>query len=62
LEAEEGQALMIKKTLLVPNLETGEDWLRTNIVFTNCSIGGRMCILIIDGGEVVVKMWYLKRW
>lgn len=42
---------MMKKTLVVPKHETEEDWLRTNIFYTTCSIGGRVCNMIIDGGS-----------
>ena len=42
---------MIRKTFLAPKLNYEEDWLRTNIFYTTCSIGGRVCSMIIDGGS-----------
>ena len=50
-DEEEGMALMLKKTLLVPKQESEEDWLRTNIFYTTCSVDGRVCNMIIDGGS-----------
>ena len=44
----------MRKTLLAPKFNSEEDWLRTNISYTTCSIGGRVCKLcsmIIDGGS-----------
>ena len=42
---------MLKKTLLAPKSEAEDDWLRTNIFYTTCNIGGRVCNMIIDGGS-----------
>jgi predicted RNA-binding Zn-ribbon protein involved in translation (DUF1610 family) len=50
-EEEEGMALMIKKTLLTPKQEKEEDWVRSSLFHTTCSIGGRVCSLVIDGGS-----------
>ncbi|XP_028056442.1 uncharacterized protein LOC114260499 [Camellia sinensis] len=50
-DEEEGLALMLKKTLLTPKLESQEDWLRTNILYSTCNIGGRFCNMIIDSGS-----------
>ena len=50
-EEEEGLTLMMRKTLLAPKFNSEEDWLRTNIFYTTCSIGGRVCSMIIDGGS-----------
>ncbi|KAG5534031.1 hypothetical protein RHGRI_022247 [Rhododendron griersonianum] len=50
-EEEEGYALMIKKTLLTPKDASNEDWLRTNIFYTTCNVGGRVCNMIIDSGS-----------
>ncbi|KAG5567817.1 hypothetical protein RHGRI_003110 [Rhododendron griersonianum] len=48
---EEGYALMIKKTLLTSKDASNEDWLRTNIFYTTCNVGGRVCKMIIDSGS-----------
>ncbi|XP_077246136.1 uncharacterized protein LOC143886018 [Tasmannia lanceolata] len=46
-----GEALMIRKTLLGPKQDVDEDWLRSNLFYTTCTIGGKVCKLIIDGGS-----------
>lgn len=46
-----GEALVIHKSLLMPKQEIKEDWLRRNIFHTTCTIGGKVCKLIIDGGS-----------
>lgn len=43
--------LIIKKTLLTPKDTREEDWLRTNIFYTTCNIGGRVCNMIIASGS-----------
>jgi hypothetical protein len=50
-EEELGLALIIKKTLLTPKDDSNEDWLRTNIFYSTCNIGGRVCNMIIDSGS-----------
>ena len=50
-EEEEGLTLVMRMTLLAPKFNSDEDWLRTNIFYTTCSIGGRVCSMIIDGGS-----------
>jgi len=35
----------------VPKYEIKEGWLRNNIFYATCSIGGRVCNMIIDGGS-----------
>ena len=50
-DEEEGLTLVMRKTLLPPKFKSKEDWLRTNIFYTACSIGGRVCWMIIDGGS-----------
>lgn len=47
-EVEEGLAVVMKKTLLLPKHDTKEDWLRTKVSYTTCSINGRV---IIDGAS-----------
>ena len=60
LEEEEASTLVMRKALLASKFNSEEDWLRTNIFYTTCSIGGRVYSMIIDGE--VVKMWSLRRW
>ena len=52
----------------MPKEEIEEDWLRRNIFHTTCTIGGKVCKLIIDGGSCenvvstdVVKKLQLKQ-
>ena len=50
-EEEEGLTLVMRKTLLAPKFNSEEDCFRTNIFYTTCSIGGRVCNMIIYGGS-----------
>jgi hypothetical protein len=50
-EEEEGVVLVMKKTLLTPRKEEEDDWLRDNIFHSTCSILGKVCQLVIDGGS-----------
>ncbi|XP_038678354.1 uncharacterized protein LOC119979794 [Tripterygium wilfordii] len=43
--------LVIRKSLLIPKESNGEDWLRTNIFQTTCTVGEKVCKLIIDCGS-----------
>ena len=43
--------LVIKKTLLTPRKEDENEWLRGNIFHSTCSILGKVCKLVIDGGS-----------
>lgn len=51
LEEEVGLSPMIKKTLPTPKQDSDEDWLRANICYTTCNIGGHVCNMIIDSGS-----------
>ncbi|KAF8407410.1 hypothetical protein HHK36_006541 [Tetracentron sinense] len=51
-----GEALLLRKSLLAPKQDAQEDWLRTNIFHTTCTIGGKVCKLIIDSGDDT-KQW-----
>uniref|UniRef100_A0A2N9IR32 CCHC-type domain-containing protein n=1 Tax=Fagus sylvatica TaxID=28930 RepID=A0A2N9IR32_FAGSY len=50
-EEEEGVVLVMKKTLLTPRKEEEDEWLRDNIFHSTCSILGKVCQLVIDGGS-----------
>lgn len=59
--------LIVRKSLLAPKDDSNEDWLRTNIFHTTCTIVERVCKVIIDSGscenvvsEEVVKKLQLK--
>ena len=42
---------MIHKTLFSPKTTTEDDWLRTSIFRTTCTIKDHKCHLIVDGGS-----------
>ena len=48
----DGQAtLVIRKSLLAPKGDSGDEWLRTNIFQTTCTITDKVCKMIIDSGS-----------
>ena len=61
------ETLVVRKSLLAPKDYSGEDWLRTNIFHTTCTIAEQVCKMIIDSGscenvvsEEAVKKLQLK--
>lgn len=46
-----GQSLVTRKAFIAPKYEDSVEWLRNNIFQTTCTIGGRVCKLIIDSGS-----------
>nr|GEU93777.1 hypothetical protein [Tanacetum cinerariifolium] len=46
-----GQMLVIRKSLLLPKEEEKDEWLRSNIFRTTCTIKDKVCKLIIDSGS-----------
>lgn len=47
--ADFNDSLMIRQTLVVEQ-DTEEDWFRSSIFRTKCTINGNVCSMIIDGG------------
>eukprot|EP00253_Pinus_taeda_P024012 PITA_24012 len=45
------ETLVIRKSLLTPKDDSGDDWLRTNIFHTNCTVADKVCKMIIDSGS-----------
>ncbi|GJR04824.1 putative CCCH-type zinc finger family protein [Tanacetum coccineum] len=45
-----GQMLVIRKSILLPKEEEKDEWLRSNIFHTTCTIKDKVCKLIIDSG------------
>lgn len=45
------ETLVIRKNLLTPKGASDDDWLRTNIFQTTCTIADKVCKLIIDSGS-----------
>jgi hypothetical protein len=45
------ETLVIRKSLLTPKGDSGDDWLRTNIFHTTCTVANKVCKMIIDSGS-----------
>ncbi|XP_022875589.1 uncharacterized protein LOC111394033 [Olea europaea var. sylvestris] len=45
------ETLVVRKSLLTPKGDSGDDWLRTNIFHTTCTVADKVCKLIIDSGS-----------
>jgi len=45
------ETLVIRKSLLTPKGDSGDDWLRTNIFHTTCTVADKVCKMIIDSGS-----------
>ncbi|KAE8700504.1 putative CCCH-type zinc finger family protein [Hibiscus syriacus] len=61
------KTLVVRKSLLTPKGDSGDDWLRTNIFHTTCTVADKVCKMIIDSGscenvvsEEVVQKLQLK--
>ncbi|KAE8668905.1 hypothetical protein F3Y22_tig00112281pilonHSYRG00079 [Hibiscus syriacus] len=60
------ETLVVRKSLLTPKGDSGDDWLRTNIFHTTCTVADKVCKMIIDSGscenvvseEVVQKLQF----
>ncbi|XP_026435984.1 uncharacterized protein LOC113333793 [Papaver somniferum] len=64
LTGDQGPCLVVLRNYFTPKLDEGDRWLRHNIFQTTCTIGGKVCKLVIDSGscenivseEVVCKL------
>ncbi|KAE8663112.1 putative Quercetin 3-O-methyltransferase 1 [Hibiscus syriacus] len=61
------ETLVVRKSLLTPKGDSRDDWLRTNIFHTTCTVADKVCKMIIDSGscenvvsEEVVQKLQLK--
>ncbi|KAE8694063.1 putative Quercetin 3-O-methyltransferase 1 [Hibiscus syriacus] len=45
------ETLVVRKSLLTPKGVSGDDWLRTNIFHTTCTVADKVCKMIIDNGS-----------
>ncbi|XP_022843219.1 uncharacterized protein LOC111366753 [Olea europaea var. sylvestris] len=45
------ETLVVRKSLLTPKGDAGDDWLRTNVFHTICTVADKVCKLIIDSGS-----------
>ncbi|KAK0606365.1 hypothetical protein LWI29_036921 [Acer saccharum] len=50
LEGDCGPLLVVRRSCLAPR-SVGDDWLRTNVFQSTCTIGGKICRFIIDSGS-----------
>ena len=50
LHADQGELLVTRRVCLAPKQELGDKWLRHNVFTSACTIGGKVCKLIIDSG------------
>ena len=61
---DDGPLLVTRRACFTPHKSKGEDWLRSNIFQTTCTIGGKVCRLVIDSGscENVVSKEAIQNW
>jgi len=45
------ETLVIHKSLLTPKWDSGDDWLKTNIFHTTCTVADKVCKMITDSGR-----------
>ncbi|KAE8699360.1 putative CCCH-type zinc finger family protein [Hibiscus syriacus] len=45
------ETLVVRKSLFTPKGDSGDDWLRTNIFHTTCTVADKVCKMIIDSGS-----------
>jgi hypothetical protein len=45
------ETLVIHKSLQTPKGDSGDNWLRTNIFHTTCTVADKVCKMIIDSGS-----------
>ena len=46
-----GETLVTRRSMFAPLASNKDDWLRKNIFRTRCTVGGKLCNLIIDSGS-----------
>ena len=49
--ADQGESLVIRRISISKSTYVEEDWLRNNTFHTNCTSSGKVCNVIIDGGN-----------
>ena len=60
VQGDDGPLLFTRKACFTPRKSKGEDWLRSNIFQTTCTMGGARYVdllLILEA----MRMWYQKR-
>ena len=51
MQGDDGPLLVTRRACFTPRKSEGEDWLRSNIFQTTCTMGGKICRLVIDSGS-----------
>ena len=51
VQGDDGPLLVTRRACFTPRKSEGEDWLRSNIFQTTCTMGGKVCRLVIDSGS-----------
>ena len=48
---DDGPLLVTRRACFTPRKSEGKDWLQSNIFQTTCTMGGKVCRLVIDSGS-----------
>ncbi|XP_021831119.1 uncharacterized protein LOC110771169 [Prunus avium] len=51
VHGDNGPLLVVQRVCLTPRVADGDSWLRNNIFQSTCTIGGKVCRLVIDSGS-----------
>ena len=51
VQGDDGPLLVTRRACFTPCKSEGEDWLQSNIFQTTCTMGGKVCRLVIDSGS-----------
>ena len=51
MQGDDSPLLVTRRACFIPRKSEGEDWFRSNIFQTTCTIGGKVCRLVIDSGS-----------
>jgi len=51
VHGDNGPLLVVRRVCLTPRAADGDSWLRNNIFQSTCTIGGKVCRLVIDSGS-----------
>ena len=51
MQGDDGHLLVTRRACFTPRKSKAEDWLRSNIFQTTCTMGGKVCRLVIDSGS-----------
>ena len=51
MQGNEGPLLVVWRACFTPRQADGDDWLRNNIFQSTCTIGGKVCQILVDSGS-----------